>query len=89
MFLKTMNFQIISNELECKVNEYVLTLILNNSKNHITDERKIISKLDSHYIGDLPSSFQYKIILTPRTINGPLKSSTPYEFKTLRKSKCF
>lgn len=85
-----MDFQIISSELECKVNKYVLTLISNNSKNHITEERNITSTSDSsHNIGDLPPSFQYKIILTPITINGPLKSSIPIEFKTLEKSKYF
>lgn len=87
-----MNLQITSSKLECNVNNYTLTLISNNSKNHRTQEpeiRIVSTSENSHFIGDLPPGYQYKVILTPNTINGPLKSSGPYEFTTLTKSKYF
>lgn len=80
-----MILQIITKPNECKIIEYMLTLTFNELKNTISDTQHIIlsSSNKSHYINDLYPGYKYNLTLTPKTINGPLNSSSIYSFTTL------
>ncbi|KAE9526207.1 hypothetical protein AGLY_013838 [Aphis glycines] len=73
-----------SNRLECKITNYVLTLMSNQSQNQISDVQEIISSTESgHFLDNLLPGYQYNIKLTPSTSNRTLPSSPLYSFTTL------
>lgn len=84
-----MNLQIIpNNRLECNVSDYVLTVMFNQSENQIPYEQEIVSSTPyGHNIINLLPGFQYDIKLTPKTIKGPLQSSSVYTSVPLGISK--
>lgn len=81
-----MYLQIGVEKLECKIQQYVLTLSFNQSEYEISSVQEIISSSNNEYIikyKDLYPGYQYSITITPETSKGPLQQSSALLFNPL------
>jgi len=90
IIIDIMNLQIHIKRLECNIIKYILTLILNKSKNKMSGIEEIESSSDNgHLIENLYPGYNYSLSLTPKTNKGPMMSSPIYSFTPLITSNLF